>query len=57
MHFQKTFNSFRKDYLEKHIAISPLLDSAPAMAKPTVKPKQKYVRDRSAKSVKQVQKA
>lgn len=51
-------NTFHKDYPEKFIATSPLLDSVLPMARPTVKStiKQKYGRDRSAKFVKQIKK-
>ena len=36
IYLQKMVNTFHKDHLEKLIATSALLDSAPPMAKPTV---------------------
>ena len=37
-HLRKLISSFHKDYLKKPTATSPLFDSAPPMARPTVKP-------------------
>ena len=37
-HLKKLINSFYKDYLKKPTATSPSIDSAPPMARPTVRP-------------------
>ena len=37
-HLRKLISSFHKDHLEKPTATSPSIDSAPPMARPTVKP-------------------
>ena len=37
MHLRKIISTFHKDYLEKPMATSPPLNSAPPMAKPSVK--------------------
>ncbi len=39
LHLCKLISTFYRDHLEKPIAISPLIDSAPPMARPTVRPK------------------
>lgn len=40
-HFWKWINTFHKNYLNKLIATSSRIDTAPPMAKPTVKPRLK----------------
>lgn len=57
IHFWKMMSTSQKDHLEKFIATSPLLDSNPPMAKSIVKLKQKYGRNKPAKSTKQAKKA
>ena len=37
-HLRKLINSFHKDLPDKHTATSPAIDTAPPMARPTVKP-------------------
>ena len=52
-HFKKLINSFHKDRPEKPIATFPPIDSAPPMARPTIKPTQpitKQKQDRLANS-------
>ena len=38
MHLRKMISTFHKDHPEKSTATSPLLDSTPPMAKPSIKP-------------------
>ncbi len=39
LHFCKLINTFHRDHPEKPTATSPPIDSAPPMARPTVKPR------------------
>ena len=45
-HLRKLISSFHKDYPEKPTATSPLFDSAPPIARPTVKPLAKSITKR-----------
>lgn len=49
-YLQKLLSTFRKDHPEKPTAASPPIDSAPLMARPTVKPTTKQKRGQQAKA-------
>ena len=45
-HLRKLIKSFYKDHSEKPLSFFPPIDSAPPMAKPTIKPKVKFTTKR-----------
>ncbi len=51
IHLRKLISTFHKEHPEKLIATSPLLDSAPPMARPTIPKEPKRKRGRPSKGV------
>ncbi len=49
IHLRKLISTFHKEHPEKPIATSPLLDSAPLMARPTIPKEPKQKRGRPSK--------